>query len=333
MTLMGTSSGAPGHDGSVEHAEHHSPGDELHRYDRVAEKAAAHVIAAYSTSFSAATALLPAGMRNDIRNLYAMVRVADEIVDGTALAAGFASDEVITHLDDYERAALGAANTRFHTDLVLQAWGKTMRRCHIDAEHVRAFFHSMRMDALHAHSRAQGPDPLAGAAEPRVFTRDEHDAYVYGSAEVIGLMCLAIFTRGHHRELPAVAVAGARALGAAFQRVNFLRDFAHDAEALGRIYFSVVGERGLTNEVKAELLRHINREFDVAAEAIQYLPLRPAIAVRAALEIYRDLGRQLERVDVSTLVMPNAERVRVPDARKLRIVSRAVAAELAARAR
>ena len=131
----------------------------LSRYDAMADRAAAQVIAQYSTSFSLATKALAPQMRRDITNFYAVVRIADEIVDGTASQA---YEDPATLLDAYEEQVLHAPHHRFHTDPVLHAWANTSRRCGFDDAHIRAFFHSMHAD-LHKHA----------------FSAEELETYIY----------------------------------------------------------------------------------------------------------------------------------------------------------
>ena len=153
----------------------------LSRYDRMADQAAAQVIKQYSSSFSLATQVLDPETRRDIRNVYAVVRIADEIVDGTTAEANECPE---TALDVYEELVLHAPQHRFHTDPVLHAWANTHRRCKLNDDHVRAFFASMRRDTQDG----------AGYSS---FSAEDLGFYIYGSAEVIGLMCLDIFLHGH----------------------------------------------------------------------------------------------------------------------------------------
>lgn len=189
----------------------------LARYDRMCDRAAAQVIAAYSTSFALAAKALGQPERKHIRNIYAMVRIADELVDGTVAEAHECPE---TALDMYEEQVLHAPHHRLHTDPVLHAYARTHRECELDDAHVRAFFASMRADLTQTS-----------------YSAEEMDTYIYGSAEAIGLMCLAVFLRGAD-PAPAERATmerGARALGSAFQKVNFLRDYGEDtASSAGR---------------------------------------------------------------------------------------------------
>lgn len=281
--------------------------DYLNRYDRMAVKAAHKVISSYSTSFSLATGLLSPSVRRDIRNLYAMVRIADEIVDGTVEAAGASHRECEQLLDDYEAAVLAAPAQRFHVDPVLHAYAQTARRCDFDPAHVRAFFASMRRD-LTQSSHDQG----------------SFDEYVYGSAEVIGLLCLQAFLFDHpvtdaeRRRLEA----GARSLGSAFQKVNFLRDLREDAGVLGRSYFPGVDITSLTEDDKSRLVAEIRDELADAASVIPLLPPTARAGVLAATNLFAELN---ERIDATPAAELARRRISVPRRTKAAILAKAVA--------
>ena len=281
--------------------------DYLNRYDRMAVKAAHKVISSYSTSFSLATGLLSPSVRRDIRNLYAMVRIADEIVDGTVEAAGASHRECEQLLDDYEAAVLAAPAQRFHVDPVLHAYAQTARRCDFDPAHVRAFFASMRRD-LTQSSHDQG----------------SFDEYVYGSAEVIGLLCLQAFLVDHpvtdaeRRRLEA----GARALGSAFQKVNFLRDLREDAGVLGRSYFPGVDITSLTEDDKSRLVAEIRDELADAASVIPLLPPTARAGVLAATNLFAELNERIDATPAAELVR---RRISVPRRTKAAILAKAVA--------
>ena len=281
--------------------------DYLNRYDRMAVKAAHKVISSYSTSFSLATGLLSPSVRRDIRNLYAMVRIAGEIVDGTVEAAGASHRECEQLLDDYEAAVLAAPAQRFHVDPILHAYAQTARRCDFDPAHVRAFFASMRRD-LTQSSHDQG----------------SFDEYVYGSAEVIGLLCLQAFLVDHpvtdaeRRRLEA----GARALGSAFQKVNFLRDLREDAGVLGRSYFPGVDITSLTEDDKSRLVAEIRDELADAASVIPLLPPTARAGVLAATNLFAELN---ERIDATPAAELARRRISVPRRTKAAILAKAVA--------
>lgn len=268
-------------------------------YDQTARDAAAAVIAAYSTSFGLACRLLGPRPRPHVRNVYALVRVADEIVDGSAVAAGLSPTLAATVLDALEAETLSAIERGFSADLVVHAFARTARECGIGGDLVRPFFASMRSDLTTARHDAAS-----------------HDAYVYGSAEVVGLMCLQVFVNagGRHPISPAAElVDGARRLGAAFQDVNFLRDLDHDASALGRDYLGIRG--GATS--RDEVLDRIDADLAAAAATIPLLPADCRRAVTAAHDLFAELSVRLRRG------ADERRRVRVPDAVKARLAARA----------
>lgn len=271
----------------------------LSRYDRMADRAAAQVIGHYSTSFSLATRVLAPDTRRDIRNLYAVVRIADEIVDGATAEANECPE---TALDVYEEQVLHAPRHRFHTDPVLHAWANTYRRCGIKDDHVRAFFSSMRRDATQTD-----------------YNADDLGAYIYGSAEVIGLMCLDIFLREHDpsEQDRRTMEEGARALGSAFQKVNFLRDLGEDSRELGRAYLGPV----LNEDLKRTLTAEITEELDAARAAIPLLPAAARRGVAAAEALFRDLN---ERIAATPAEDVAAARVSVPNHRKFLLTARAI---------
>lgn len=271
----------------------------LSRYDRMADRAAAQVIGHYSTSFSLATRVLDPGTRRDIRNLYAVVRIADEIVDGATAEANECPE---TALDVYEEQVLHAPRHRFHADPVLHAWANTYRRCGIKDDHVRAFFSSMRRDTTQTD-----------------YNADDLGAYIYGSAEVIGLMCLDIFLREHDpsEQDRRTMEDGARALGSAFQKVNFLRDLGEDSRELGRAYLGPV----LDEDLKRTLTAEITEELDAARAAIPLLPAAARRGVAAAEALFRDLN---ERIAATPAEDVAAARVSVPNHRKFLLTARAI---------
>ncbi|AQQ14828.1 All-trans-phytoene synthase [Corynebacterium glaucum] len=276
----------------------------LSRYDDMCDHAAAQVIARYSTSFSLATRFLGPGLKRDIRNLYAMVRIADEIVDGTAAEA---STDPATLLDAYEAQVRSAPEIRFHTDPVIHAYAQSARRCGFRDELVQAFFASMRRDL-----------------KQTTYTDTEFSDYVYGSAEVIGLLCLSAFlvdypiTAADREELEC----GARALGSAFQKINFLRDFGEDFGTLGRNYFPQFKGHSLDDGTLRALIADIRSELDHAKSTIPLLPTSARPAVAAAEALFRELTDMVAATPASELAHT---RISVPNRRKLFITARAVA--------
>ncbi|WP_460799032.1 phytoene/squalene synthase family protein [Microbacterium sp. GXF0217] len=291
-------------------AEVPEPAPALARFTRTAESATTDVIRAYSTSFGLATRLLGRRHRQHIRNVYAMVRIADEIVDGVAGEAGLDAAAQRAALDAYADETHRAMRTGYSSNIVVHAFARTANRCGIGMELTEPFFASMRADT-----------PVDASGDTvHVYDAQEHDRYVYGSAEVVGLMCLRVFlqdadpSEGDLRRLDS----GARQLGAAFQNVNFLRDLGDDTERLQRGYLST--ER-LTDADRDAWVRVVRTQLTDASAAIPLLPRDTRAAVRSALALFGALADRVERTPATTLY---ERRVRVPDPVKLLLTARAV---------
>ena len=282
----------------------------LTRYDRAASRAAAQVMGQYSTSFSLATRLLRGRVREDIRHLYAVVRIADELVDGTA---DHAAIDAAAALDAYEATILAAPEKRLHTDPVVHSYAITARRCGFQREHLVAFFDSMRADL-----------------NQREYSASELAKYIYGSAEVIGLLCVQVFLAEETVSAAdrAAMDRGARHLGSAFQKINFLRDLGEDSSVLGRAYFPQAAGGVLSEAAKSALIAEIRRELAAAEEAINLLPLSARVGVRAAADIFAELTNRLAATPAAEL---NTTRISVPNRTKAWLAARAVRAVRAVR--
>jgi len=279
-------------------------------YTQAAERAAGEVIAAYSTSFGAAARLLGERVRQDVRNIYALVRVADEVVDGSAAqAAGMAESTVgaaaqanADLLDELEAETYAAIDRGYSTNLIVHAFAQTARRADFARDLVEPFFASMRMD----------------------LNQREHDsaslaAYIYGSAEVIGLMCLRVFLVDQKVSKSQLAILenGARALGSAFQKVNFLRDLAADFNTLGRSYFPGVTAANFDEATKARLVAEIDGELRLSRASLVLLPNDCRVAVTAAHLLFEALNRKIDSLPASAVA---TGRVSVSTATKLRLL-------------
>jgi 15-cis-phytoene synthase len=246
-------------------------------------------------------------VRQHVENIYALVRVADEIVDGGVAEAGLDAKAARRYLDEFEADTEQAMRTGYSTNLVVHAFARTARETGFGDELTKPFFHSMRMD----------------------LTDTEHDAesfatYVYGSAEVVGLMCLRAFLQDHpvDDEQNERMVRGARALGAAFQKVNFLRDLAADVETLGRSYFPGIRVDQFTEQEKHRLLDDIDADLRVSAAVIPDLPAGSRRAVALAQSLFHELGARIRRTPAQTLIRA---RISVPTAVKARLLAQAAA--------
>ena len=282
-----------------------SPGTSLDRYDETAEASASVVIGRYSTSFGAAARLLEPTCRRRIRVIYALVRIADEVVDGSAAEAGLSVDDQRAALDALEAETDRAMRTGYSTNVVVHAFARTARATGIDASLTAPFFASMRRDL-----------------DPSPFTPAEVVTYIYGSAEVVGLMCLRAFLADEDVDdaRRARLEDGARHLGAAFQKVNFLRDLAVDWRDLGRNYFPGVDPEALTEAEKHAILDDIDADLAISGRSVAELPVRARAAVAAAQELFARLAAKLRATPADELLRA---RVRVPDAEKFAIAVRA----------
>ena len=279
----------------------------LDLYLKAAESSASVVIRNYSTSFGLASKLLDQPIRQHVENIYALVRVADEIVDGAADEARAEGGTIAPDkaLDELEAETYRALNDKFSTNLVVHAFAHTANATGFGRELIEPFFASMRMD----------------------LTDIEHDQesferYVYGSAEVVGLMCLQAFLVGtkHSAEEKSRMVAGARALGAAFQKVNFLRDLSADANKLGRSYFPGIVPEELTEEQKRELVADIDSDLKVSAAAMPLLPKEARRAVAAAHLLFEQLNQRIGNTPASKVI---TTRISVPNQTKALILLKA----------
>ena len=273
-------------------------------YTRAAEKSSSVIIREYSTSFGLAARLLEPKVRQHVENIYALVRVADEIVDGSAAEAKLAGGKVdpAHALDDLEKEVYRAIRDQFSANLVVHAFAHTANTVGFDRRLITPFFESMRMDLWKT-----------------VHSKSSFEKYVYGSAEVVGLMCLQAFTLGHEysnaeREK---LVAGGRALGAAFQKVNFLRDLAADSDALGRSYFPGLKVAELTDKKRDELVADIRNDLAMSSISLRMLPKGSRKAVAAAHLLFEALNDSIAKTPARYLKLT---RISVPTFGKLLII-------------
>lgn len=266
------------------------------------------MIYSYSTSFGLATRLLGKNFQGHVENIYALVRVADEIVDGSAAQARELSNQVDPEqlLAEFEAETYRAMETGYSTNLIIHAFAQTARAVGIAKDIVEPFFYSMRQD----------------------LTEKEHDQasfekYVYGSAEVVGLMCLQVFVAGHkYTDDERVRLTkGARALGSAFQKVNFLRDLAADFKRLGRSYFPGVDVNNFNEETKQRLVADIDKDLRVSAESLPLLPASARRAVAAAQLLFTKLNHQIGETPAQELI---TKRISVGALQKTALLIRAV---------
>jgi len=265
-------------------------------YDQVAREINELITRRYSTSFGLSSTLFPRPMRTDIYAVYGLVRIADEIVDT------YRGSDAAELLDELEHDCFRAIESGYSANPVVHAFALTATAFTIDHSVIRAFFASMRMDlGIYVNSREQ------------------YERYVYGSAEAVGLMCLSVFVGGdkaHYDEL----ADGARALGAAYQKINFLRDLASDQQDLERWYFPDSTYETFGDDDKRAVTDDIEHDVDRARAALNDLPRSSRRAVSLSLAYYDRLLDKLKAADIATL---KRERLRVPDYVKLALYVRA----------
>lgn len=289
--------------------KHHTA---LELYTEAAISSSGKVIDAYSTSFGLARRFLGKVARRDIDSIYALVRLADEIVDGVAEEAGLDAQTIATELTRLEAQTENAMVTGYSTNLVVHAFATTAQNHGITTELTRPFFRSMRADL--------------GRQE---HTAESLEDYIYGSAEVVGLMCLAVFCHmpgtDPDPDCEELLVASARRLGAAFQKVNFLRDLAIDYQGLGRSYFPGVDPTVFNEAQKQRLVDEIRSDLAAAEPGMEKLDRRARIGVETAHRLFSELTDALERRPAADLL---TRRVRVKNGRKLAIAAQTVSANL-----
>ncbi|TQS94149.1 phytoene synthase [Arthrobacter sp. TS-15] len=292
-------------------------------FTRTAERAANQVISAYSTSFGLACRLLGSRHRQHVRNIYALVRVADELVDGVTAEAGLSYQEQCDALTHFIDETHRAVQLGYSSDLIIHAFAQTARTARIDDSLIDPFFDSMRMDlGEHTEGSPVVAPQQAPQQAPLRFDADAHDGYVHGSAEVVGLMCLRVFMRDENIDDGDAAALeyGASRLGAAFQNINFLRDLADDTTRLGRSYLGTSDH--LEDRERMDWVRTIRAQLADANAVIPLLPRDARAAVRSASALFQALTDRIEQTTVDELYR---SRVRVPDTVKAGLAARAVA--------
>ena len=265
-------------------------------FDQISEECSKNVTKSYSTSFSLATKMLSNSIRQDIYNIYGFVRFADEIVDT---------------FHNYNKEELFK---RFVTDLnhslkekislnpILNSFQNTVHKYDIQKELIDSFLKSMKQDLKKKEYK----------------NSKEYKDYIYGSADVVGLMCLKVFVSGNEVEYKKLKPY-AMALGSAFQKVNFLRDLNDDYQKLDRVYFPGVNYSSFDEKAKKKIMVDIESDFSKALEGIYLLPNNSKFGVYAAYKYYKRLLIKLKR---SSYLKIKKERIRVPNYQKVDVLAR-----------
>lgn len=265
-------------------------------FDTVSYDCSKLVTKTYSTSFSLATKMLYKSIRSDIYNIYGFVRFADEIVDSFH---DYDKKELFEHFSNDLELAL---KNKISLNPILNSFQDTFHKYNIDKDLVDAFMASMRLD-LH---------------KSKYLTEEEFKMYIYGSADVVGLMCLRVFVNGDddkYNELKDSAMA----LGSAFQKVNFLRDLKADFDDLNRSYFPKTDLNNLDETSKQDIINDIEADFEKGLSGIKKLPIEARFGVFVAYRYYSQLLKKLKKTPA--LQIKNT-RIRVSDPKKVELLMR-----------
>jgi len=266
-------------------------------YLDVAEQCSKRATEQYSTSFASAIKMLHRDLHRPIYAIYGLVRFADEIVDT------FHAHNKAVLLERFKSDTFSAITERVSLNPILHAFQQTVNHYQIDIKLIEAFFRSMEMD-LDTNQYQQTSDL---------------DEYIYGSAEVVGLMCLYVFCEGN-KSLYKELVPSARALGAAFQKVNFLRDLGSDFHDLNRSYFPGLNVERFDWAIKNEIEQGILKDFEDAYSGIKRLPIKARFGVYVAYRYYFSLFKKIQKLSPDFVIK---QRIRIPNWTKMLIVCRA----------
>ena len=259
-------------------------------FDQVSRSTSKAVTRRYSTSFSLGISFLNKDFHHPIYGIYGFVRFADEIVDS------FHAYDKKTLLEEFKRDTCLSIERKISLNPVLNSFQEVVHAYNIENELIEAFLKSMAMDL-----------------EKKNYQPEEYKQYILGSAEVVGLMCLRVFTE-NDRALYDRLKPYAMSLGSAFQKINFLRDLNADYVGMGRIYFPNVNMSELNENIKAEIEQDIEKDFDHGLVGVRLLPKRARLGVYVAYIYYRSLFRKIKRLEPQHIL---TRRVRIPNTQKV----------------
>lgn len=265
-------------------------------FDQVSHQCSKLVTETYSTSFSLATRILSNNIRQDIYNIYGFVRFADEIVD---TFHNYNKAELFTR---FQQSLDKALEERISLNPILNSFQETVHRYNIDRDYINAFMQSMYWDL----------------SKKAYLSDEEYKAYIYGSADVVGLMCLKVFVKGDV-DLFNTLKDSAMRLGSAFQKVNFLRDLKTDHEQLERSYFPNVDMNAFDEDSKQAIINEIEADFSAGLEGIFQLPDEAKFGVYTAYKYYLRLLKKLKKTPSTQI---KSKRIRVPNYQKIDVLAR-----------
>lgn len=260
-------------------------------FDQVSYQCSKQVTESYSTSFSLATKMLDQSIRQDIYNIYGFVRFADEIVDS------FHDFNKAQLFERFENDLSNALEDKISLNPILNAFQHTFHKYQLPLELVTAFMKSMKMDLT----------------KEAYITEQEYRDYIYGSADVVGLMCLKVFVKGDTQQYQALK-SFAMSLGSAFQKVNFLRDLKADFEGLNRTYFPNTNLNALDEKAKERIIEEIEEDFQIGLDGISRLPKEVKFGVYTAYIYYYKL---LEKLKNTPPIEIKNSRIRVANYQKM----------------
>lgn len=262
-------------------------------YDNVSIACSKQTTRAYSTSFSLGIYCLDSRLRNPIYSIYGFVRFADEIVDSFH---GYNKIELLT---EFKEETWKAIDRKISINPILNSFQHVVHKYNISRELIERFLQSMESDlTVNEHSK------------------DSYNQYIYGSAEVVGLMCLSVFTE-NNAELYEELKQPAMKLGAAFQKINFLRDIKNDYSDLGRMYFPGIDFNSFTEEDKKQIELEIKQDFKEALIGIKKLPKSSKLGVYVAYIYYENLFNKIVDIPSASILM---ERVRISNSKKMSLL-------------
>lgn len=264
-------------------------------FDDVSFKCSKLVTKSYSTSFSLAVYMLSPSIRDAIYSIYGFVRFADEIVDSFH---GFKKEELI---NDFEKEYYKAYDAGISLNPILNSFQHTVKEYNITDDLVQSFLKSMKLDLIKSDYNSV----------------EEYNEYIYGSADVVGLMCLKVFVSGKEHKYEQLKGEAMR-LGSAFQKVNFLRDLKDDKLLLNRNYFPGVDLNSFDEKAKNEIIAEIEEDFRIAYQGIVKLPIEAKFGVYTAFVYYKKLLKKLENTPYHQI---GNERIRVSNYTKAALLA------------
>lgn len=269
------------------------------KYNFTTYKISELVAKEYSTSFYTASNLFHKDIKHDIFNIYGFVRFADEIVDS------FHDYDKEKLLLKFENDYYEAIQSGISLNPILNSFQDTVRKYNIPKEYVQSFLNSMKTDL----------------SKTTFYNQQEIDNYIYGSADVVGLMCLKVFCKGNETLFDEIKISAIK-LGSAFQKVNFLRDLKNDTESLGRQYFPELVNKTFDEIIKKKIVLDIENDFKIALVGIRKLPNSSRLATLTAYIYYSELLKKINKTKAQKII---TERIRVSNGKKFLLLIKAFA--------